>query len=86
MCTLHREPQVTDQNGIFLFSITAKCNYVTVLSNTEVSKTILNTNGTIRLMTDDTMAYISKHDASVQPLQNSENLQNRTTGRNGNMK
>jgi hypothetical protein len=37
-------------------------------------------------MTDDTTVYISKHDASVQPLQNSETLQNRTTGWNGNMK
>jgi len=36
-------------------------------------------------MKDDTAVYIYKPEASIQPLQNSENLQNRTTGRNGNM-
>lgn len=49
-------------------------------------KTILNTNDITRLMKDDTTAYISKYDARVQLLQNSENLQNRMTDRKGNMK
>jgi len=38
MCTLYREPQVTDQNGTFFFSIIARRNEVMVLSNAQVFK------------------------------------------------